>query len=118
MDGTPPPDDNSLGHLFSRLIDDAEQFVRAEVSLYRAQIFARIGDAKVAIVLGGLAFLIAQSSIIALLVGLVLVVRRSVHSAAGATAIVVGGALLVAGIMVAIAVAKVKKITRIRDGFE
>jgi flagellar biosynthesis protein FliQ len=41
-----------------------------------------------------------------------------VHSAAWATVIVVGGALVVAGIMVAIAVAKIKKLTRIKDGPE
>lgn len=122
MDDTPTPekgpDFNSIGHLFSRLIDDAERFVRAEVNLYRAQAFARIGEAKVALLLGATAFLLAQSALIAMLVGLVLVVRMEVHSAAWATVIVVGGALIVAGIMVAIAVAKIKKLTRIKDGPE
>ena len=122
MDDTPPPekgpDLNGIGHLFSRLIDDAERFVRAEVNLYRAQIFARLSEAKVAILLGATAFLLAQSALIAMLVGLVLVVRMQVHSAAWATVIVVGGALLVAGVMVAVAVAKIRKITRIEDGPE
>ncbi|MDB5673939.1 MAG: hypothetical protein JWM65_921 [Sphingomonas bacterium] len=122
MDDTPTPekgpDFNSIGHLFSRLIDDAERFVRAEVNLYRAQAFARIGEAKVALLLGATAFLLVQSALIAMLVGLVLVVRMEVHSAAWATVIVVGGALIVAGIMVAIAVAKIKKLTRIKDGPE
>ena len=122
MDDTPTPekgtDPGSIGHLFSRLIDDAERFVRAEVNLYRAQAFARIGEAKVALLLGATAFLLAQSALIAMLVGLVLVVRMQVHSAAWATVIVVGGALVVAGIMVAIAVAKIKKLTRVKDGPE
>jgi hypothetical protein len=122
VDDTPTPekgpDFNSIGHLFSRLIDDAERFVRAEVNLYRAQAFARIGEAKVALLLGATAFLLAQSALIAMLVGLVLVVRMQVHSAAWATVIVVGAALAVAGIMVAIAVAKIKKLTRIKDGPE
>jgi len=112
------PDFNSIGHLFSRLIDDAERFVRAEVNLYRAQAFARINEAKVALLLGATAFLLAQSALIAMLVGLVLIVRMQVHSAAWATVIVVGGALIVAGIMVAVAVAKIKKLTRIKDGPE
>jgi hypothetical protein len=120
---TPSPDNKgsdfgSIGHLFSRLIDDAERFVRAEINLYRAQAFARIGEAKLALLLGATAFLLAQSALIALLVGLVLIVRAEVHSAAWATVIVVGGALVVAGIMVAIAVAKIKKLTRIKDGPE
>jgi len=123
VDDTPTPehkgqDPDSIGHLFSRLIDDAERFVRAEVNLYRAQIVARLNEVKVAILLGVTAFLLAQSALIAMLVGLVLVVRMQVHSAAWATAIVVGGALIVAGMMVAVAVAKIKKITRIKDGPE
>lgn len=112
------PDLGSIGHLFSRLIDDAERFVRAEINLYRAQAFTRIGEAKVALLLGATAFLLAQSALIAMLVGLVLIVRAQVHSAAWATVIVVGGALVVAGVMVAVAVAKVKKLTRIKDGPE
>jgi hypothetical protein len=116
--GNKGPELNGIGHLFSRLIDDAERFVRAEVNLYRAQAFARIGEAKLALLLGATAFLLAQSALIAMLVGLVLIVRSEVHSAAWATAIVVGGALIVAGIMVAIAVAKIKKLTRIGDGPE
>lgn len=116
--GNKGPDLGSIGHLFSRLIDDAERFVRAEVNLYRAQAFARISEAKVALLLGATAFLLAQSALIAMLVGLVLVVRTELHSAAWATVVVVGGALIVAGIMVAIAVAKVKKLTRIKDGPE
>ncbi|MDQ2879224.1 MAG: phage holin family protein [Pseudomonadota bacterium] len=125
MDATPPPPapddsvgDNSIGHLFSRLIDDAERFVRAELGLYRAQALARIGAAKVAVVLMLLAFLIAQSSIIAMLVGLVLVVRQHIHSAAWATVIVVGSAMVITGVMVVIAVAKLKRITRIKATHE
>lgn len=122
MDDTPQPekgqDLGSIGHLFSRLIDDAERFVRAEINLYRAQALARIGEAKLALLLGATAFLLAQSALIAMLVGLVLVVRTQVHSAAWATVIVVGTALIVAAVMVAIAVAKVKKLTRIQDGPE
>jgi len=116
--GNKGPDSDSIGHLFSRLIDDAERFVRAEVNLYRAEAFARIGEAKVALLLGATAFLLAQSALIAMLVGLLLIVRMEVHSAAWATVIVVGGALIVAGIMVAVAVAKIKKLTRIKDGPE
>lgn len=126
MDGDPPQDEaqdrrvrdpDSIGHLFSRLIDDAERFVRAEINLYRAQGLARIGEAKVALLLGATAFLLAQAALIALLVGLVLVARRTLGPAL-ATLTVVGGALIVAAVMVAVAVAKIKKLTRIKDGPE
>jgi uncharacterized membrane protein YgdD (TMEM256/DUF423 family) len=112
------PDLGSIGHLFSRLIDDAERFVRAEVSLYRAQAFSRISEAKVALLLGATALLLAHAALIALLVGLVLVVSTHLHSAAWATLIVVVGALVVAGALTAVAVAKIKKLTRIKDAPE
>jgi hypothetical protein len=128
MDGGPPHDvppeaqhggkardPNSIGHLFSRLIDDAERFVRAEINLYRAEAFARINEAKLALLLGATAFLLAQAALIALLVGLLLIARRTMGPAL-ATLTVVGGALIIAGVMVAVAVAKIKQITRIKDG--
>jgi hypothetical protein len=126
MDGEPsqeaPHDDrgrdpDSIGRLFSRLIDDAERFVRAEINLYRAEAFARVGEAKVALLLGATAFLLVQAALIALLVGLMLIVER-MFGPAVATLTVVGGALIVASAMVAVAVAKIKKITRIKDGPE
>ena len=42
------PEDDSIGALFARLIDDGERFVRAEVRLYRAQLFSRLHDARAA----------------------------------------------------------------------
>ncbi|MFA5963093.1 MAG: phage holin family protein [Sphingomonas sp.] len=126
MDGEPPleaphddkgRDPNSIGQLFSRLIDDAERFVRAEINLYRAEAFARINEAKVALLLGATAFLLAQAALIALLVGLMLIAQRLLGPTL-ATLAVVGGALLVAGAMVAMAVAKIKHLTRIKDGPE
>ncbi|MEG3144665.1 phage holin family protein [Sphingomonas sp. RT2P30] len=108
-------DPNSIGYLFSRLIDDAERFVRAEINLYRAEAFARINEAKLALLLGVTAFLLAQAALIALLVGLLLIARRLMGPTL-ATLTVVGGALIVAGLMVAVAVAKIKQITRIKDG--
>lgn len=111
----PQRDPNSIGFLFSRLIDDAERFVRAEINLYRAEAVARVNEAKLAVLLGVAAFLLAQAALIALLVGLLLIARRLMGPAL-ATLTVVGGALIVAGVMVAIAVAKIKLITRVKDG--
>lgn len=108
-------DDDSIATLFSRLIDDAERFVRAEIALYRAQIFRRLSDARIAIVLAGTAFLLAQSALIATLFGLILILRRQVGSA-WATVIVVGLALLIAGILARIAIAQIRKATEIEDG--
>src|SRR5882757_6898301 len=110
-----PPDDDSIGTLFSRLIDDAERFVRAEIRLYRAQLFHRIGEARTAILLGAAAFLLAQSAIIGMVVGLVLILRQPLGPV-GATVVVGGGALIVAAVLARIAIAKIRTITEIKDG--
>ncbi|MEO9129934.1 MAG: phage holin family protein [Sphingomonas sp.] len=111
----PPEDDsNSIAHLFSRLIDDAERFVRAEIRLYRAEFLSRVGEARMAIVLGVVALLLAQSSIIAMVLGLLLVLRHPLGEV-WATIVVVVVSLGIAALLVRIAVSKVRKITEIKD---
>lgn len=60
------------------------------------------------------AFLLAQSAIIALLVGLIVILRRPL-GAVGATAAVVGGSLVVAVVLVQFAWVKLRKATEIED---
>ena len=110
----PPDDDNSIAALFSRLIDDAERFVRAEIRLYRAQFLSRVGEARTAIVLGVAALLLAQSAVIATILGLLLILRRPLGEV-GATIVVVVVSLGIAALLVRIAIAKVRKITDFRD---
>ncbi len=112
----PPPveTDESIVALFSRLVDDAETFVRAEIRLYRANVFARLTEARTAIIMILTAFLLAQSAIIALLVGLV-VILRPILGAVGATATVVIGAITVAGLMGWLAIAKISRVTEINS---
>lgn len=114
--GTPAEDvaDDSIVALFTRLVDDAERFVRAELRLYRASLFSRLADARVAIVMLLTSFLIAQSAIIALLVGLVIILRPSL-GAAGATAAVVGGGVATAALLAWLAIDKIRNLTNIRD---
>jgi hypothetical protein len=112
-----PGEPASIAALFSRLIDDAERFVRAEVRLYRAQALARLTDAKAAILMGGIAFLLVQSAIIAMLVGLVLILRRPL-GAVGATLVVVVVALAVAALLGRLAFSRIKKMTEIKEGPE
>ncbi len=117
MNSEPPPEAESIGSLFMRLIEDAERFVRAEMRLYRAQLFARLGEARLAILLGATAFLLAQSALIAMLVGLVMILRRP-FGPVWATIIVVVGALLVAGVLLGVAITKIKNVTDIKAGSE
>src|SRR5690242_17207208 len=105
----PPDHDNSIAHLFSRMIGDAERFVRAEIRLYRAQFLSRVGEARIAILLGVIALLLAQSAIIAMVLGLLLILRHPLGEA-GATILVVIVSLGIAALLVRIAVTKVQKI--------
>ena len=108
------PEDDSIAALFGRLVDTGERFVRAELKLYRATLFNRLADARLAIISLLLAFLIVQSSIIALLVGLIVILRRPL-GAVGATATVVGGAVIVAVILARVAFQRLRKVTEIED---
>jgi VIT1/CCC1 family predicted Fe2+/Mn2+ transporter len=106
--------DDSIAALFSRLIDDAERFVRAEIRLYRAQAFARLGEARSAIVMVVIALLLAQSAFIGVVVGLLLILRGPL-GAAWATVVVVCVSLGIAAVLVRLAIGKIRKVTEIKD---
>ncbi|MBY0285277.1 MAG: phage holin family protein [Sphingomonas sp.] len=108
------PEEESIAALFARLIDHAERFVRAELKLYRATLFDRLTGARTAVISLLTAFLLAQSAIIALLVGLIVILRQPL-GAVGATATVVGSALVVAAVLVQFALVKLRKATEIED---
>ena len=112
-DGAPVAED-SFVTLFTRLVDDAEDFVRAEVQLYRAEAFARLREGRTAIILLAVAFFLAQSAVVALLVGLLATLRRPLGPA-GATAVVVAGALAIAGALVRGGIGLLKKATKVKD---
>lgn len=113
---TPPaePEDDSIAALFARLVDHVDRFVRAELKLYRARAFDRLADARSAVIGLLFAFLLAQSAIIALLVGLIVILRQPL-GAVGATAAVVGGALVIAVVLVQFGLTRLRKATDIED---
>jgi hypothetical protein len=113
VEGEPQPED-SITSLVSRLIDDGEEFVRAELKLYRARVFSRLDEARNAILLGIGALVLAQSVVVAALVGLLLTMRRLVGPG-WATLVVVGGGLLITAMMGWAAWALVKRATEIKD---
>jgi small-conductance mechanosensitive channel len=106
------PEDDSIGTLFSRLIEDIERFIRAQMRLYRAQVANRVRQGRSAIVMGLAALLLAHAAMITLLFGLVLTLRRYVGPG-WATVIVVGAVLLAAAILAKLAVSRISKLTTI-----
>ncbi|WP_066584873.1 phage holin family protein [Sphingomonas pruni] len=100
--------------MVSRLIDDGENFVRAEIKLYRARLFARLDEARNAILLAIGALVLAQAVLVAALVGLLMTLNWLVGPG-WATLIVVGGGVLVTVIMGWGAWLLIKKATEIKD---
>ncbi|MBS0479142.1 MAG: phage holin family protein [Proteobacteria bacterium] len=114
MEEQPPPEQESIPALVSRLIDDGEQFVRAELKLYRARLLFRLDEARNAIVLAVLALSLVQAVIVAALVGL-LFVLRPLLGPGGATATVVAAGLGVAGLLAFLAWRFLLRATEIKD---
>jgi hypothetical protein len=65
-----PQPEEGIGSLFSRLIDDGRELVRAETAVYREITLNRIVRSRTAIILAIVGLLLAQASVTALLVGL------------------------------------------------
>lgn len=107
-----PAGDTTIGGLLSRLVDDSEQFVRAEVKLYRAQAILRLLEARTAIVMLAVALVIVLATAIALLVGMILILVPHVGRA-GAVAIVVIVSLLVAWLLIQFGLARLRRATDI-----
>ncbi|AOH84790.1 hypothetical protein AWL63_13275 [Sphingomonas panacis] len=95
--------DDGIGTLISRLVEDAKAFAFAEIAVYRARLMKAVADYRAAAILGVAALILAHAAVIALLVGIILSVAQALGPI-WATVITVGGALLVAGVLVWIAV--------------
>jgi uncharacterized membrane protein len=110
----PPPQQESIPALVTRLIDDGEEFVRAELKLYRARLFSRLDEARNAIILAVVALSLVQAVMVAALVGL-LIVLRPVIGPGGATAVVVVTGLAFAGLLAWLGWRQLLKATEIKD---
>lgn len=108
---------DSIVALVTRLIDDVERFVRAEISLYRAQMLERAREAQSAIVMLFIAFVLAQATVFTLLVVLVMILRPwiGIYWASG---VVIIAALIVILLLAKVAIGKLKAATRLSEGDE
>ncbi|HEX4693373.1 phage holin family protein [Sphingomonas sp.] len=114
MEGPPPPQDESIPTLVTRLIDEGEEFVRAELRLYRARVLSRVDEARNAIILAVIAFSLAQAVLVAALVGL-LIVLRPLLGPGGATGVVIVLGLALAGLLGFMAWRQLLKATEIKE---
>jgi ascorbate-specific PTS system EIIC-type component UlaA len=107
----------SIVGLVTRLIDHVEYFVRAEISLYRAQLLDRVKQAQTAIVMLVAVFMLAQATLFTLLVVLVLILRRWIDIY-WASAVVIGLAVVLIAALTKTAVSRIKAATRVSEGDE
>jgi hypothetical protein len=115
VEGEPSPlPDDSIPILVGRLIDDGEEFVRAELKLYRARLLRRVDKARNGIILIVIALSLAQAVIVAALVGALILLRPEVGPG-WATAIVVVCGLTLAGLLAWLAVQQLKRATAIDE---
>lgn len=68
----------SLGTLFTRLISEGEAFIRAEISLYRAQATRKAFSAGLIIAMIGGAVMLLQALVVAILIGIILTIAPAV----------------------------------------
>lgn len=90
--------DQGLSTLVHRAVDDARELARAEIALVKAKAGERATAFKNAAIFFGAAAVLAMSALTALLVGLIFSLATLVGPG-GATAIVVIGTLLLAGVL-------------------
>jgi membrane protein implicated in regulation of membrane protease activity len=107
-------DDDSIGALVAQAVADARAFADAEIAYWKTLALARLEDARAALILGALVFLLANSAAIALIVGFVLILSPHVGPAA-ATLIVVVTALAAAALAAHAALRRYRRAIRPRN---
>jgi len=119
---TPPPTDvadggnaadrkheeGSIGDLVSRLVDDAESFVRAEIKLYRVEAIHKVNVYRSLLALAAFGGLLAFGSVTLLLMAMVFALAP-LMGAAWAALLVATVAMLLAAFLVGLVTARIRK---------
>lgn len=104
-----PPDDESIGALIGRLVEDAKAFGRAELAYYRTIAGERLTAARTGLILVVTALLLAVAASIALILGLLLILAACLGPI-WATVIVVLGTLAIAGLLGWLGYGKIRRV--------
>lgn len=94
----PLDQDESVGALLGRLVEDGKGYARAEIGYYKTLARAKLGEAKGGLIFGLVALVLAIAAVNALILGLLLSLATLVGPG-WATLIVVAGFLVLAGIL-------------------
>jgi hypothetical protein len=90
------PAAEGLGELLARVKNDATGYAKAELKLVQARAGAKVRAVQGAAIMGVVAALLAFATLIALMVGLILVIAGMPGSGWGTLAVVLGGFLICA----------------------
>ena len=105
----PQPEEEGIGELLGRLVEDGKGYAQAEIGYYRALIRSKLPDVTAALWMGAVALALVFAAMIALVVGLVLTLATLVGPG-WATLIVFAGILAIAGLMGWLAYGHVKRL--------
>ena len=102
-------DAETIGSLVARLIEDAKQFVHAEIDYYRLLLIERIAGLRTAAVLVVVAVFLLQASLTTLLIGIGLAIAHLFARIGLAGGVVIAAVigLLVSGLLVRIAIGRI-----------
>lgn len=108
--------EDGIGALLGRVVDDAEEFVKSEVALYRAEALHRLAGYRKYLIFAATGALLALCAVILALIGLVFLLAPFV-TIAGAAFLVAVLALAVAGLLFGAVARKVRKdLDALEDG--
>lgn len=102
-------DTETIGGLFTRLVEDTKQLVHTEIDYYRALVVMRAVGLKTAAILIVAAILLLQASLTTLLIGIGLAIWQLFERVGIAGGVVIAAVigLLLSGLLVRIAIGRV-----------
>lgn len=101
--------DKSLKFQLTDLIDDARNLAIAEVEYYRTKLSVNLAATKQVLVLFGIAIVVGITTIVALILGILLILSEYLGPIA-ATGLLTGSTLLIALVLMSIAIKRARKL--------
>ncbi|ATY31459.1 phage holin family protein [Sphingomonas psychrotolerans] len=103
------PETESIGALIGRLVADGKGYAHAELGYYRTLAASKLGEAKLGLIFGAAALVIALCAITALLVGLILALATLIGPG-WATLIVIAAALALSALLGWLAYTRIQRL--------
>jgi hypothetical protein len=104
-----PETEESIGTLIGRLVADGKDYAHAEIGYYRTLAASKLGEAKLGLIFGMAALVIALCTVTALLVGLILALATLIGPG-WATLIVIAAALALSALLAWLAYTRIQRL--------